>query len=41
MDLIISKNGYTDYKRKTMEDQEEQTENLPKEKAKTPFKSYL
>jgi hypothetical protein len=41
MDLIISKNGYSDYKRKTIDDKEEKTEILPKEKTETPFKSYL
>lgn len=41
MDLIISPNGYSDYKRKTLEDKEEFKEELPKEKTKTSFKSYL
>jgi hypothetical protein len=41
MDLIISKNGYSDYKRKTIDDQEDKPEILPKEKIRAPYKSYL
>lgn len=41
MDLIISKNGYSDYKRKTIDDNAEYQDDVKKEKEEVPFKSYL
>ncbi|PPK94800.1 hypothetical protein LY01_01552 [Nonlabens xylanidelens] len=41
MDLITSKNGYSDYKRKTIEEQDDAHEESPKQSSNARFQSYL
>nr|WP_262889017.1 hypothetical protein [Nonlabens sp. Ci31] len=41
MDLIISPNGYSDYKRKVLEDKEEFNEKPKEEKYSIPLQSHL
>ncbi|WP_303686103.1 hypothetical protein [Nonlabens dokdonensis] len=41
MDLIISQNGYSDYKRKTIESNEDHTEDSQNQNSNVPYQSYL
>lgn len=41
MDLIISQNGYSDYKRKTIDSSEDCQDESSNQGSKTPFQSYL
>ncbi len=41
MDLIISQNGYSDYKRKTLEMHDDHNEETQNQNSNVPFQSYL